>query len=664
MTVTQKIQPQVSSAHDHLRRVLAELARLSKSDISAREFYSALLNRIIESLVGTAGAIWILGRGGLELAYQVNFRATGLVGSDRLNDLVRHQLLLEQIAESGQPDFFPPASRRAPGNGPANLTDLLVLACPLTIGHEVTAIVEVLQRPEDCLAGHDGPLQFLRHACDIAQSFFRGQEIKKYADREALWARLDKCISEVHQSLSLPETAHTIAHEGRGLIQCDRLSVLAQKRGRLHLEAISGQDGYDRRSPTVRMLDRLANLAAAAGETLWYTGSTDHLPPEVESALLDYVDETDVKEMAIMPLFRKIFREREQPQIIGALVVEQFTGSCQQSGMPHRIDAVSQHAAIALAHAVDCRGSLLPLWRTWRASRAYESICSLPRLGLAGIAFLLAVSALLLPVDFNVAARGTLQPPTRNIFATSSGEIAQIFVEHGENVRAGQKLLVIANRELDQELIELRSKLSSIREHLDSQRRLRADGSRAAANRDDAVTRIQGLNVDLQHLEKTLSLLQREKERLVLESPIEGKVVTWDVGQRLSNRSVQRGDLLLEVADPHGSWHLELLVPEHRIGHLDHARATDGDVLVTYMLANEPSRLRTGRLIDVQQLAQPRGEENIVLVQVEVDSADVPAEPRIGITASAKIDCGKRVLGYVLFHDVWDFIRRIWFRIV
>ena len=57
-------------------------------------------------------------------------------------------------------------------------------------------------------------------------------------------------------------------------------------------------------------------------------------------------------------------------------------------------------------------------------------------------------------------------------------------------------------------------------------------------------------------MKKQLELLDQKKEKLQIRSPIDGRVVTWNVEDRLLDRPVNRGENLLEVADPTrtGSW--------------------------------------------------------------------------------------------------------------
>jgi hypothetical protein len=70
----------------------------------------------------------------------------------------------------------------------------------------------------------------------------------------------------------------------------------------------------------------------------------------------------------------------------------------------------------------------------------------------------------------------------------------------------------------------------------------------------------------------------------------------------------------------------------------------------------------------VERSAEVRGDEgNTVLIRVSFDQMTLRkavADPKIGAGATAKVDCGKRAIGYVWFHDLVDFIRaKILFRI-
>jgi hypothetical protein len=104
-------------------------------------------------------------------------------------------------------------------------------------------------------------------------------------------------------------------------------------------------------------------------------------------------------------------------------------------------------------------------------------------------------------------------------------------------------------------------------------------------------------------------------------------------------------------------------MPEKRMGHIAEARQTKGSTDI--LLATNPADRRATSL--EEPAAEVRGDCNTVLVHVNFDQAKlhkVIADPKIGASATAKIHCGKRAIGYVWFHDLVDFIRaKILFRI-
>jgi hypothetical protein len=133
---------------------------------------------------------------------------------------------------------------------------------------------------------------------------------------------------------------------------------------------------------------------------------------------------------------------------------------------------------------------------------------------------------------------------------------------------------------------------------------------------------------------------------------------------------VSRGEELLEIADPTSDWELEVLMPEYRMGHVAKAAqaSAEGALPVTFYLALNPKKQLEGRVVEVHRSAEVRGDDgNTVLIRVSFDQQalrDVISDPKIGATATAKIHCGQRAIGYVWFHDLIDFVRaKILFRL-
>ena len=174
------------------------------------------------------------------------------------------------------------------------------------------------------------------------------------------------------------------------------------------------------------------------------------------------------------------------------------------------------------------------------------------------------------------------------------------------------------------------------------------------------------LEVKLESLTEQLGLLKEKQSELTVKSPIDGYVVTWDVENRLKNRPVNRGQLLMRVADLNSKWELELHAPDNRMGHITRAynALEPGKKLnVQYQLATAPGTTLDGEITEIHKSAEVRGEEgNTVLIKVAVKQSDL-SDPRPGASVTGKVYCGRRSLGYTWFHDVFEFVEsRILFR--
>jgi hypothetical protein len=126
---------------------------------------------------------------------------------------------------------------------------------------------------------------------------------------------------------------------------------------------------------------------------------------------------------------------------------------------------------------------------------------------------------------------------------------------------------------------------------------------------------------------------------------------------------VQQGELLLEVMQDTGPWRLELEVEGSRMGHVLRAwnASPDHKLAVDFIPATAPESTFQGQLVQIATRSAVSSEQtNIFECFVSMDAAQIP-NLRIGAEVRAKISCGKRSLGYVLFGDVIEFIRqRLW----
>jgi len=789
----QPLDPQlIEQTKQQIRSLVAEIAQLSKTDVAPEEFYGQFLPRVVSALAASGGAVWTLNpEGQLALQYQINIQETKIRDSEE--GQARHGRLLYKVLASSEGMLVPPHS--GPGDtqndesAPAtNPTDFLLVLGLLKTDLETVGVVEVFQRSDAGLATQQGYLRFLAQMCELAGDFLKSHQLRHFSNRQTLWTQLEDFTRGVHASLDPREAAYTIANEGRRLIDCDRVSVAIRKGKTCKVEAVSGQDLFDKRSNTVRLLGKLATAVVASGDAVWYTGDTHDLPPQVEEAVQEYVDEAHSKTVAVLPLKRPTSAEepddpnnRTEPEPpIGALIIEQIEDSRVSTMLTHRADVVCLHSSTALANALEHQNLfLMPVWRALGKTRWVIEARTLPKtLSIVGGVLLVLLLLGLWPAQFKLESKGTLEPRLRqDVFASVDSVVEEIPVgiHHGETVKKDELLLKLRNTDMEVALTDIQGqRLATIERLFAVQRSLVEEKSLRIEERNRLAGEQAELKQKLLSLDRQWALYKAKELELLVKSPIDGQIITWDLKNRLIRRPVQRGQILMRVADPEGTWQLELLMPEHRIGHIITAQrasykksrkklrellredareklpdataeeidqsveaalakvadadlckgihtifrkrmdaqlqpilgevsdpelrakldeviheksydaacaklqallpdVADGDLharleavprepwddrlVVSYILATEPGTTRYGRIQEIHRSAEIRGDDgNTVLIKVAIDKSELP-QLRPGATVTAKVYCGRRPFGYVLLHDLIEFIQ-------
>jgi biotin carboxyl carrier protein len=674
MSTEQSYEPElVDQTRQQIRGIVREIEGLARAEISPEEFYEGFLHRVVAALAAVGGAVWTLDEDGrLALSSQINLAETRLHESEE--DQHKHGKLLRKILSSGEGTVVQPRFA-SPDDDGGNPTDALLVLAILKSDTEVRGLVEIFQRSGGRPAVERGYLRFLMQMCDLAEDYLKTRQLRLFSDRQAIWTQLEQFTRLAHGSLEPRATAYTLANEGRRLVECDRVSVAIRKGNKCRIEAVSGQETFDKRSNTVTLLGNLATVVVKAGEPLWYMGDTRDLAPQVEAAIEAYVDESHSKAVVVLPLAKphdeadKVDHEHHTPEYIGALIIEQINTDGVPATMRRRIDVVAEHGSTALTNSLDHDSLfLMPVWRAIGKSRWVVSARTLPKtLSIAVVVVVAIISLFFVPARFLLHGKGTLEPIVkRNVFASEQGTVVEVLVKHGEDVKEGQELVRLRSTPLDLELSAKQGDLLETKSHVNSLERDMTEDlnpqEKTRIQSDLAVSRQKRNDLTAQ-----VKLLEDRKAHLVITSPIAGRIVTWkDQIEQLEGRPVDRGQVVLEVADPTKGWIIEARMPEDRMGHILKAQKEFGkDLTVDYRLESSPGETLSGKVMDVHEVAEVQGEEgNTVLVRVAVNKDDIPVESRTGSGVSAKIDCGKRSLGYVWFHDVIEFIQsKILFRI-
>jgi multidrug efflux pump subunit AcrA (membrane-fusion protein) len=678
---------QVERAKREIQGLVQEIAELSRSEIAPADFYDAMLNKVVAALAAPGGAVWTMAdAGGLQLAYQINLRQTGLI--DNPIGQAQHARLLVQTLRESEGMLVAPHS--GAGNAvdsdeeaAANPTDFLLVLAPVLNDQGPQGVVEVFQRPGARVATQRGYLRFLLQVCEFAGDYLRARRLRHLAEKQTLWEQLETFTRTVHEKLDTRQTAYTIANEGRRLIGCDRVSVAICRGGGCPIESVSGQDTPDKRSNVVTLLGKLALAVAKTGEDVWYSGDTSDMAPQVEAALDAYVDESHTKALAVLPLAEPRDEEeqiveradRSPRRVIGALIVEQMVDSRTPEGFLQRVEVVRTHSATALTNALEYEGLfLMPLWRTLgRATRLFRGRALPKTLAALGAAAAAIAVLTLMPIDFTVEGDGRLVPQVRrNVFAgLDDALIEKVNVDDGAVVEAGAPLVEMSSSTLSKDIADITGRLNETlkrKEAIDNELFSNRDLSEAERMRlDGEFAQLKEQEISLRNQQ---SYLKEKAALLIVRSPIAGQVISWKVKERLLKRPVNRQQILMEVADPNSPWELEVFMPESRIGHVQRAAAelgrTDGELDVTFFLALQPDKEIQGKVRQIELGANAdstRG--NTVRLLVSFDNQeDLKQIVKVGAGATAKVHCGKASIGYVYLHDLIDFVRtKILFRL-
>ncbi len=675
----------VENTKRHIRTLVNEITELSKSDAKAAEYYPAVLQRIISALAASGGAVWLVdAEGSMRLAHQIQMEPSLMQANNQ--EAMLHGRLLTRLFSQGRAELIPPMSGSGEESGEGNPTRYLLVTAPLVSNKQPMGLLEVMQRPDSPAEAQRGYLRFLEHMTKLMGEWIQGHALQQVSNRQEMWQQSDQFARLVHDNLDLNDTAYTIANEGRRLIECDRVSVAMLKGGKLKVIAISGQDTIENRSNIVQSLNNLATKVVRSGEPLWYDGSMEDLPPQIEEAVEDYVDLSHGRTITVLPIRqpeRKIEGDvlasrsetnetRTRRDVIGALIVEQIETQISRQVLEGRVDLVYEHACRALSNSLShSQIMFMPVWRfldkmTWmfRGSALPKTTAILSLIGLAVIALFIV------PVDFDLEGNGKFKPSTeRQVFAHVDGEVAGVFVKHGDYVKENTPLLQLKNPDLEQQISSVSGDRATALARRVNALNSQNNPGMSALEKSKVQQEIAESTTTIQAKGEQVSLLEAKQKKLLRISPIAGLVTTWDVEKVLNARPVVTGQLLMTISDPNGDWEIEVMMPEKRMRFLDLAMqdAKDKGYLdVEFILMTDPKVTHKGKLFadGVSQRAELDAEDGAVVKLRCIPDAEAMKQIKRypGARVIADVKCGKRSAAFVWFHEVVEWVRaNVWF---
>jgi multidrug efflux pump subunit AcrA (membrane-fusion protein) len=670
----------VADSWSHLEHVVERLHAAARSPLGPREFYRRVLNEASSAVGAVASAAWRVSEvERLELIYELNGDRAVLSAPEaaaRRDAVLRVAAAREAAIE---PVLSPTGKRRRETSDYIHLERLL---CPVPQPGGVEdqygrapamAVIELCTPSTSTAMVKQGWLELAATIAEIASDFHALEELRRLREGASLHRQAVELLRRIGGPRDLTGTAFEIANEGRRVLGCDRLSVAVRRGGRWRLLSVSGAARVERRHEFARRMERLADQVARWSEPLEHPAhdSDAEMPPRLKTALEEHVDHSHARELACAPITfaaeQSPHRDggrvrRRRKKVDAVLIAEQFEG--ESSGAWRRpLVELAELCRPALARTAALDRFPMRTMLRWSERLAFlRQPARLARTLLICAALAGAVSALVyLPADFNIEAPATLRAAVhRDVFATATGAVTELHVSHGQQVKKGAVLVEISDPELSLKLQQVRGEIEAARKRLNALAVTRTDRTLRENSADDRLplaAEQRQLEEQVASLELQQKLLQTRREQLTIRSPLAGQVLTRDVEALLESRPVERGQVLLTIADTSSGWELVAEVPQRHVGHVLEAQLEETDrPLVSLKLAGDVERSYPGRVVEISAAAplEAAGLEDpsqAVPVRIAV-TGEPPAAARPGMAASVQIHCGQRALGYVWLHDV------------
>lgn len=658
--------PNAAASWTQLEHIVERLHAAARDGLPPRDFYRRLLADSATAVGAVGGAAWLRRiDGSVEVVYE--FRGASNV--DPPPEVAERRSVIQRALADGEPRFLEAAADDTVERdaGPTLIYPVADSAHPpshlgaLEFRFPMAAPPPVQQ----------GWLEFVSTMAAIAADFQALDELRRLRESAGLHREAVDLLRRVQTPRDLAGVAFEIANEGRRALGCDRVSVTLRRGAHWRLLSTSGVSQAPRGSDFARRVERLAERIADWAEPVFY-GQADaaalaELPSPVVQALEQHLDQSHARELAAVPIALheptapNSTNRRSGGKYDAVFIAERFAAGDDAWRSP-LVDlaelcgpALARAAALdrfPIRTAINLANRLATISEPGRAGR---------KLAIVGAIVALLATLVVVPAEFNVEAPATLHTAVeRDVFATATGAVAEVRVAHGDHVKQGDVLIVLHDPELALKLQQVRGEIDATRKRLDALAVSRTDRTlrdREGEDRLPLSAEQRQFEVRVTNLEAQARLLDSRRAALTIRSPIAGQVLTQDVQSLLESRPVERGQVLLTIADAASGWEVVADVPQRQVGHVVAAHAQEpSTTAASIRLAGDVAASYAGRVVGISP-AVPLDAEGLedpaapVAVRIAL-TGDPPAAARPGMAAAVRIHCGKRPLGYIWLYDV------------
>ena len=460
-----------------------------------------------------------------------------------------------------------------------------------------------------------------------------------------LWKQAILRSEDLTNAQSHPQLNRGVVEALRELLQADRVSLFQKDHQAASMIACSGVASIDSNSTTVQELEKSVLGLFQNNEPKLWNAADDQPQAPCYRLLLPWPSNSDSLTHGLLvewsdpqATIDRVQRASNLLPMINQAWQYQYRWLC----LPTR----------ARAQAIGKSASQAPAGRFPKR--------------LAGLALLASLVALaMIPYPFYIQTQAYLEPTTQQfIHATADSFIEELLVAEGQSVQSHQPLVRLRAPNLELQIEELTGQTLAL---VEKKNGLRVAVNQLSANSSDLAnqTRLSAelrlIEIQEKHAQEKLAFLEKQRQELLLQSPIKGIVVGGDLSRELSDRPLRRGDALFRIADLQGPWHLKLLVAD-RDGRYVQQALLNGPIDIDWGLENSTGRGLKAKLFSMRPEVDQRPIQGPCRsATASIDESQLE-QPAIGAVAYARIPCGKQPLWFIWSRPLVEFLqKRFWF---
>ena len=574
---------------------------------------------LLASRLPRARAALLLTRGADGATFSV-----AAVWPDPRRDLQYLAAVAERALRSREGVVSAPGSDEAPGaDGAAHV------AYPVEMDGALCAAVVVDIAPGAVEAMQDLLRQIHWGAAWLVDQF----RAELLGQRERELARIDllnQIQATAMQHRRLQPSALAVANELVQRLSADRVSIGFEQHGQIVPMVLSNTASFDRRSDLVRW------IGEAMDEALDLSTTVTH-PAAAGQSIAALAHAESARQLAVQALLS--VPVRDQGQTLGVITLERSAGPAFDARTAQIAAAVGVLLGPYWGLQQERERGLLQRGRTALTDGMRElagpAHPGLKLLALLGLVFLLVVA--LWRTDYRVAARTVVEGSVQIAsVAPFDGFIAAGLVRAGDNVKKGQPLARLDDRDLQLEHSRWSAERAQLRRKYD-----------VAQSQADRAT-MGVFAAQIHQAEAQLWLAEERLARATLVAPFDGLVVYGDLSQQIGS-PVETGRVLFEVA-PLAGFRVMMQIEDRDIVNL--ALGQQGQLLLSGM-PERPLPITVQRITPV---ASQHDGRNVFVVEAAIDGSQPPAL-RPGMEGVAKVSVGQRRLLWIWTHGLLDWLR-------